>query len=76
MTRNTKTTINDLKPGDRFYKFGDKKKEVFEKVDPLEPVGNWAVEAKYMSLPPDRISVLTKLIRFQTEVIFLRSTNE
>lgn len=30
MERNTETTVNQLKPGDRFYRLRDKKKTVYE----------------------------------------------
>ncbi|QEM13454.1 hypothetical protein [Mucilaginibacter rubeus] len=39
MNRGSKTTIENLKAGDRFYKESDKKKQVWEITGEFEPAG-------------------------------------
>lgn len=73
MERNTKTTIDKLAIGDRFYKASDKNKTVLQKVAhaPFQTkhyrYTNWAIK--------DNERHADKM-RHDTEVIFLRNVND
>ncbi len=64
MERNTKTTLDQLTPGDRFYKAGDSKKELWTKT--LD-------EGKSKSFTALKDGQkFAELVRGDLEVIFLR----
>lgn len=74
MTRGQKTTVKELKPGDRFYKATDKLKTPFQLIG-TQSLNRFEVcEAEYIkngSAPLNRIRTMTALI----SVIFLRNVN-
>jgi len=84
MKRNTLTTMYHLKPGDRFYKAGDKKKTVFEKIDldsrktAWQTYSHFAVEVKYMTRVRtlSTLASMAKVFKSSTEVIFLRNVHQ
>ncbi len=73
MERNTLTTIYHLKPGDRFYRHGDKNKDVWQKVEHetkttgFQTYTHWAKKDGQKHPAP---------MKAATPVVFLRSVTE
>ncbi len=70
MERNTATTIDKLKPGDRFYVANDKKKEMFEKVAHEVKKTNYQTYKHFGKKDNEKFPVAFKN---DTRIIFLRS---
>lgn len=70
MERNTQTTIKNLKPGDRFYKVTDKKKEVWQKVVCEVKVTKYQTYSNFAKRDIDQSS---QAFKSETEIIFLRT---
>lgn len=70
MQRNQHTTITELQPGDRFYKAGDKNKEVWEFVSVIGKEG-WVP----IYLAKRDIDTFPTKIRNYIDIIFLRNKN-
>lgn len=72
INRNQKVLAGELKPGDRFYKFGDKNKKVWE-VDSIGVViviiVDPAIDSKYRDQHNEKI-------QRNRAVVFLRSKTE
>lgn len=73
MERGTKTTINQLGIGDRFYKANDKKKEVWEVVQNERKVTKFQTYDYWIKKDTDNYPVA---IKSNSAVIFLRSATE
>jgi hypothetical protein len=71
MQRGDKTTLAALKQGDRFYKFGDKSKKVYQVVNDYSNVTG---EFKMTCLPDGYHPRYPDKLNSTTEVIFLRHT--
>ncbi|UOE48010.1 hypothetical protein MTO98_26725 [Mucilaginibacter sp. SMC90] len=74
MERNTRTTAEKLRVGDRFYKASDKAKTVNQMVE-REPKQTQYRTYKLWYLPPNTSPKYPKAIDKNTEVIFLRHTD-
>lgn len=72
MERNTPTTINQLRIGDRFYKAADKKKEVWQKVEHTVKITKYQTYAHFALKDGTRHP---EAISKTTAIIFLRNTN-
>lgn len=70
MERNTKTEIRELKPGDRFYKAADRKKEVWEKVEDNAKQTRYQTYSHFAKRDGDKFS---QAFKSDTLVIFLRN---
>ena len=69
MNRNTPTTIGQLKIGDRFHKAGDKKKEVWQKVEHKVKVTDYQTYGHFAKKDNEKFATPFKK---ETQVIFLR----
>jgi len=84
MERNTKTTVNELLPGDRFYKCNDKNKKVFEKIEHqtkrthYQTYKHWCLEAAVAdgNMHSSAKYEWATAIKADTEVIFLKHKNQ
>ncbi|QTE37204.1 hypothetical protein J3L18_29555 [Mucilaginibacter gossypii] len=74
MERNTRTIAEKLQIGDRFYKANDKQKTVCQMVEGGEKKTEYR-NSKLWYLPPNTPPQYPKAIDKNTEVIFLRHTN-
>jgi hypothetical protein len=72
MERNTATTIDKLLTGDRFYKAGDKNKEVYTVWDGKTKRTKWQTYKYHALKDGEKYPVA---IKATTQIIFLRHAN-
>ncbi len=74
MERNTLTTIEKLKVGDRFYAYNDSKETIMEIVKTIESTDPLKKAPKHQAIKPGIGFKIT--IAAGTDVVFLRHINQ
>ncbi len=78
--RNKRYILSELSPGDRFYFYGDRKKQVFQldRLKPFETVIQKGFKIKYANCykSGQEYTVVTERHKADRFVIFLRNVND